>query len=299
MLKSDQAHPFTVLVAPRIFSVPNSKTFFGAISVAPFAFFTLAHSGTASKLLPLLGPEDTRTLGTINTLANTYYFQGKYSEAAELYSQTVEIGRRVRGPEHPDTLTGMNNLAIVDYLQGKYAESEPLLMQILEIRRRVLGADHPRTLEVLSDLANLYQRQGAYREAETYAEQCLAGMRRTFGLDHPRAMGAANDLALAYQSQGKFAESEPLARHSVEVERQKQPEDWERFRSESLLGNSLLGQKKYAEAEPLLLAGYRGMADRKARTATADWYHLDRAREWLAQLYQAWGKPEKAAGSKQ
>ena len=27
----------------------------------------------------------------------------------------------------------------------------------------------------------------------------------------------------------------------------------------------------------------------------ADAYHLERAREWLAQLYQAWGKPGKAA----
>ena len=58
---------------------------------------------------------------------------------------------------------------------------------------------------------------------------------------------------------------------------------------------SLAGQKKYAEAEPLLLEGYQGMLARKDRIGVPDWYHLDRAREWIIQLYQAWGKPERAA----
>jgi hypothetical protein len=110
-----------------------------------------------------------------------------------------------------------------------------------------------------------------------------------------QTMAAAGDLALAYQSQGKFTEAEPLAREALEFNRKKQPDDWQRFRAESLLGASLAGQKHYAEAEPALLEGYTGMAARKGRIAVPDWYHLDRAGDWLAQLYQAWGKPSKAA----
>ena len=108
-------------------------------------------------------------------------------------------------------------------------------------------------------------------------------------------MSSAADLALAYLSQEKFAESEPLAREAVEFDKKKQPDDWQRFRAESLLGASLAGEKKYAEAEPLLLGGYQGMQARKERMAFADHYHLDRAQEWLVELYQAWGKPAKAA----
>jgi hypothetical protein len=92
-----------------------------------------------------------------------------------------------------------------------------------------------------------------------------------------------------------FAQSEPLAREALEFDRKKQPDDWQEFRAESLLGASLAGQKKYAEAEPLLLEGYQGMVARKDKMTVPDWYHLDRAREWIVQLYQAWGKPEKAA----
>ena len=141
----------------------------------------------------------------------------------------------------------------------------------------------------------MYQRQGKYSEAETYAAQALAGRRHTLGPEHQDTIAAAADLALAYQSQGKFAESETLAREAVEFERKKRPDDWQRFRAESLLGASLAGQKKYAEAEPLLLEGYQGMRARKDRIAVPDWYHLDRARGGIVQLYEQWGKPEKAA----
>ncbi len=70
---------------------------------------------------------------------------------------------------------------------------------------------------------------------------------------------------------------------------------WQRYRAASLLGRSLSGQKKYAAAEPLLLEGVRGMDARKEQIAVPDRYHLERAREWLVQLYEAWGKPAQAA----
>ena len=108
-------------------------------------------------------------------------------------------------------------------------------------------------------------------------------------------MDAAADLATPYVSERRFDAAEPLAREAVEFDRKNRPEDWQRSRAETLLGASLAGQKKYAEGEPLLIAGYQGTSTQKARIAVPNWYHLDRAREWIVQLYQAWGKPEKAA----
>ena len=199
------------------------------------------------------------------------------------------------GPEHPDTLASMVNLAEAYGYQGKYAQAEALYSQTLEMMHRVLGPEHPNTLYTLSDFASMYQHQGKYALAETYAAQALAGRRHALGPEHPDTMASAADLALAYVSQGKFAESEPLAREAMEFNRKKQPDDWQGFRAETLLGASLAGQKKYADAEPLLLEGYQGMVARKDKIEVPNWYHLDRAREWIVQLYQAWGKPAKAA----
>jgi len=104
------------------------------------------------------------------------------------------------------------------------------------------------------------------------------------------------DLARAYLGQGKFAGSEPLAREALEFRQRKQPNDWGRFCAESMLGASLAGQSKYTEAERPLLEGYQGMAARQHQPPEArETSDLTGARQWLAQMYTAWGNPEKAA----
>jgi len=140
----------------------------------------------------------------------------------------------------------------------------------------------------------MYQREGKYALAETSTAQVLSWRRHAFGPDSPPTLEAAAGLALAYQSQGKFA-GEPLSREVAAFYRTKRPDDWQRFRTESLLGAILAGQRRFAGAEPLLLEGYEGMAARKHQIAVPDWYYLDLAGKWLVQFYIAWNKPEKAA----
>ena len=48
-------------------------------------------------------------------------------------------------------------------------------------------------------------------------------------------------------------------------------------------------------AEPLLRAGYEGMRQREGKIPPIYKFRLTEAIERLAQLYEAWGKPEKAA----
>ena len=243
----------------------------------------------------VLGPEHPSTLGTTDVLAAVYTQQGKYALAEALASQTLAIRSRVLGPEHTDTLRSMNYEANACAGQGEYKRAEALLRQCLEIRRRVSGPEHPDTLAGMKDLAWLYQTQGKYAQAEALDSQALAGRRRTLGSEHPDTLDTMADLALTYQAQGKFTESAALAGQAVESGQKIRPDDWQLYFAESLLAADLAGQKKYAEAEPLLLEGYRGMAARQAKIGGPDWYHLDRAGEWIVQLYRAWGKPDLAA----
>ena len=73
------------------------------------------------------------------------------------------------------------------------------------------------------------------------------------------------------------------------------PDDWLTFNARSMLGGSLLGQKKFSEAEPLLLAGYEGMKQRKEKSPAISTSRLDDARTRLIQLYQETNRREKAA----
>ncbi len=244
----------------------------------------------------VLGPEHPDTLYCMNNLANVYRAQGRDAQAEPLYRQTLEMRRRVLGPEHPDTLLSMGNLAATYAKEGKDAQAQALFVQTLEISRRVLGPEHTRTLDFLLDFASLYEQQGKYTLAEKYDAEVLAGRQRAGASEDPLdVQAAAADLALDYVSEGKFKEGEALARQNLEFNEKKQPDNWQRFRAESLLGASLAGQKKYTEAEPLLVEGYQGMLKRKDRMDVPDQYHLELAHQWLVQLYQTWGKPDKAA----
>jgi hypothetical protein len=71
-------------------------------------------------------------------------------------------------------------------------------------------------------------------------------------------------------------------------------ENWERYSCQSVLGASLTGQGKYDEAEPLLLAGYQGMFQRKDAMPAENRPDLENALGWIVSLYQRWNKPQKA-----
>src|SRR5262249_8932040 len=90
---------------------------------------------------------------------------------------------------------------------------------------------------------------------------------------------------------GAPAEAEPLLRDSLAVLEKRMPEDWRTFSALSALGGSLLGQKKYAEAERLLLKGDEGMKAREQMVLPAE-TRLPEALDRLIELYTATNKPD-------
>jgi len=67
------------------------------------------------------------------------------------------------------------------------------------------------------------------------------------------------------------------------------------YSTQSLLGATLLGQKKLAEAEPQLLQGFEGMELRQTKITGRARSNLKSAMQRLVQLYEAWDKPGEAA----
>jgi hypothetical protein len=63
----------------------------------------------------------------------------------------------------------------------------------------------------------------------------------------------------------------------------------------SLLGGALLGQGRYAEAEPLIVPGYEGMKAHAMKIPPVAAPRLSQATEQVVRLYEAWGRPWQAA----
>ena len=95
----------------------------------------------------------------------------------------------------------------------------------------------------------------------------LQGLRSRGPGDHPQIGDALASLTLTLLAAEKFAEAEVAARECLDLREKKRPDDWQTFNTRSMLGGSLLGQKKYVEAEPLLLAAYAGMKQHEDKLA--------------------------------
>lgn len=117
--------------------------------------------------------------------------------------------------------------------------------------------------------------------------------------DAPEIIGALAELNKLLLVEEKFTEAEPLAHECLTLREKKMPDDWRTFNSRSVLGGSLLGQKKYAEAEPLLLSGYEGMKKRESQNPTDTKARRKETVQRLVQLYEATGQSDQAAEWKQ
>jgi WD40 repeat protein/serine/threonine protein kinase len=91
-----------------------------------------------------------------------------------------------------------------------------------------------------------------------------------------------------------FTEAEPLLRECLALREKAEPDAWMTFNTRSLLGGALLGQKKYADAEPLLLKGYEGMKQREKAIPPQAATRIPEALDRLIELYTATDKPDEA-----
>jgi hypothetical protein len=109
-----------------------------------------------------------------------------------------------------------------------------------------------------------------------------------------RPGGRAASLAADFLKYEHYAAAEPVLRESLEIRIKVQANVWSTFNAKSMLGASLLGQKKYTEAELQLVEGYEGMKKREKTMPPPTLPRLTEAVERLVQLYEATGNAAEA-----
>jgi len=253
------------------------------------------YSGALDIQRRLFGEENPSTLHFVSNLGALYRWEGKYAQADAALSKVVQDQRRVLGETHPDTLRSMNELGLLYRAEGNHAQAEQVIMQVLEIRRRVLAPEHPDTLRSMSDLAAVYHDEGKDELAEPLLIKALQLRRRVLGPAHPDTLSTMGTLAEVELKQQKCADAEPLLREAVGTTEKTSPAAWNRYYFQGLLGASLAGQKRFAEAEPLLVSGREGMLQRQATVPADNLSRVVQAGQRIVELYESWGKLEKAA----
>src|SRR5262249_42800051 len=153
----------------------------------------------------------------------------------------------------------------------------------------------PRLRGVGAPLLDAYAKAGRSTELAKLVPEQLAEARQTLPKDSPQLAGALEQSGTFLLLLNADADAEPLLRECLAIREKTQPDLWSPPHTRSKLGRALLGQKKYTDAEPLLIAGYEGMRQREATIPPQEKPRLTEALEYLIQLYEATNKPDEAA----
>jgi uncharacterized protein YjgD (DUF1641 family) len=242
-----------------------------------------------------LGAEHPSTLITLNNLAGAYQTAGKLSEAIKLYEQVKAAQVAKLGADHPATLTTLNNLASAYQIAGRGAEALPLFEQAATgIEKRQF--QHQHAGRIVPNTVRAYEAARQLDRAEAWQRRWLAAVKDKAGPLSPAYAREMAGLGLLLLKQEKWTDAEAALKHCLVLRQKTQLQAWTTFNTMSILGAALLGQKKYAAAEPLLLKGYEGVKQRE-KTIPPPFRkaRLTEAIERLLQLYEALEKKDEAS----
>ena len=225
-------------------------------------------------------------------MASLFLAQQDNAHAEMPYRQAIAIFRRLHA-ETPSFAAVLTSLAYDLILEGKLDEPEGILLEAQKIYRSTVGEQSIAYALTLGCLGWLHFQRGDYpkTEAEMSASHAIAST-SLLPKGEQDYVGGTVTLALAMTRDGKAAEAEPMLRESLKLAKTNHLKGTASPGNVSAaLGECLLAQKRYAEAEPLLLAGYAAL---KMRLGDPNSIYVPVARR-LYELYTAWNKPAEAA----
>jgi serine/threonine-protein kinase len=250
----------------------------------------------------VLGEEDRETAVSLSDLASVLRLNGDLDGAEMLLLQCLETNRKTRGEIHPNTSATLHDLALIAAARGDDAGAEAMLREALEITRKTLGEKHPVVATTLNSLSHVLAAQHRYDEAAAALEDALAIARPALGDHHQLVAIYAINLASVQLARNQSVAAEALLREAlpiraaapevVPIRRRTVREDGRSVAAtRTLLGASLVAQRRYADAEVVLLDTRRDL-EMQPHPAARD---VTATIAGLVQLYEAWGKREAAA----
>ena len=251
----------------------------------------------------VLGHDDPETLQSINQLAVKYWQMKRLDRSIPLFEESLKLQTTKLGESHPDTLRTMANLGVNYADAGRMAEAISLLEAALNSRGERGSPEWVRT-----SLLEAYFVAGQTEKALALIRSTLPQLRATLP---ENSASLANGLFHSAQFLVRakvYDEAEPLLRESLQISTALQHDGQPVFIKQCMLGSILVGQgkplltdnrelaeRKFVEAESLLVVGYEGMKQRETTISANTPVPGIEAIQSLIELYTAWGKLDKAA----
>jgi serine/threonine-protein kinase len=229
---------------------------------------------------------------TRSTLASTLADQGRFDEALQTAREAVVEYRQHGENNNPNCGFALTILGGFLTEKGDFTSADANLREAEMIFRKQLSHTSLWLGDNLRNQSVSFYQQGKYAEAINRANEAQSIYRESFGTHYDHYPTALIIQGLSLTKTGQTQEGEKILREAVKIRTESLPKEhfWVAL-ANSALGECLALQKRYAEAEPLILDSYNSLktnqGDKSLRTQEA----LRR----VVKLYQDWQKPELAA----
>jgi tetratricopeptide (TPR) repeat protein len=169
-----------------------------------------------------------------------------------LLERALKVQQARLAADHPDLLATMNNLALAYKDAGKTDLALPLLEATLKFSKARMGDDDPEMIVSVNNSALIYLDAGKPDLALPLLQEAAAGVeRRRF--QHQNAGRIVSNLIACHERLKQFDQAHLWRRKWLEVLKERNGADSRPYATELMtLGYSLLQQKQWSNAEPVL-----------------------------------------------
>jgi serine/threonine-protein kinase len=238
----------------------------------------------------LFGPRHPHVAVDLLNLGNVALDRGEYDRALRLYREALGINDGWFRAPHPkiahDLLMVGRSLS---YL-GQPRQAGEMYARALEQTLAVFPDVHPRVGQIYSLQGDLARDEGSLDEADRLFRKAAAIFGEASGETHQFTLHQHSNLASVLLARDDHRAAEAALRPVVARLAATVPRQRYTALAEIRLARALIGQKRYAEARDLALAGYARL---RPLTGPAN-AELRAGRECLAAIYRGLGQPEKA-----
>ena len=203
------------------------------------------------------------------------------------------MNRELLGDQSPEVAESLNNLAYLYYDLGDIDRALDLSSDSLSVYRDLYGAEnHPYIARGMQNLAGWLVEAGDYSTAEPLLQDALAMNQALFESSHPDIAITQTGLAVLLLRTERVEAALEIAQEAQESLAESFGADhWRTVWALATHGASLAELLRLDEAEPLLLKSYEALRN----NAGARPVHVETVRQYIVDLYTAWGRPQDAA----
>jgi tetratricopeptide (TPR) repeat protein len=198
------------------------------------------------------------------------------------------------GRGHRDTLLAVHALEMSYEAAGRLDDALDLLADWWKVFQATFGTDGRDAILYLHAHSIASYHAGKFDDAER-SQSAILEIQRKIN-PRPETVNAGGWLSRIYLRQERYKTAEAAAHEALAIVEQKEDADeWHRYAIMAVLGEALLGQEKYVEAEPVLVRAYAGLRESDSILGPMPWnWRLRECIEALVRLYEATNQLEMA-----